>query len=151
MVEYVVKKGETLSAIARRFGLSREVIIADNKITDPNRILAGSKLQLPPEPKEDYPMSNDAPKSDDSAHAADHVEGVMDAMDAVFGEVKAAANEAIKKMKAEGDEMKANMQMFDQRVVGRMRQANSRFRNFIGGNGGPPLDDAKVIEHKKDE
>jgi uncharacterized protein YPO0396 len=92
---------------------------------------------------------DETPKPEQSQHAADHVEGVMDAVDAVFGEVKQAAAEAIAKLRGEAEQMKSNMQLFDERVTGRMRHANARFRNFIGGNGGPLLEgDTKVIEYK---
>jgi hypothetical protein len=95
--------------------------------------------------KREIPVNDETPKAEQSQHAADHVEGVMDAMDAVFGEVKTAAAEVVAKLRAEGDELKGNMRLFDERVVGRMRAVNSRFRNFIGGNGGPPIEDAVVI------
>jgi ElaB/YqjD/DUF883 family membrane-anchored ribosome-binding protein len=94
-------------------------------------------------------MSNET--DDNSQHAADHIEGVMNEMDAVFNEVKATAAQVRAAMRKEGEQMKGNLQLFDDRVVKRMRNANARFANFIGGNGGPPLDDVKVIEHKSEE
>ena len=44
---YVIKKGENLSTIAKRFGVSVRAIIELNKIADPDRIYAGQKLRLP--------------------------------------------------------------------------------------------------------
>lgn len=41
---YVVKRGDTLSAIARRFGLSLAALMAANNIRDPNRIFVGQVL-----------------------------------------------------------------------------------------------------------
>lgn len=41
---YVVKRGDTLSGIAERFGTSYQVIARDNGISNPNLIYAGQKL-----------------------------------------------------------------------------------------------------------
>lgn len=41
---YVVKRGDTLSGIAARFGTSYQVIARDNGISNPNLIYAGQKL-----------------------------------------------------------------------------------------------------------
>lgn len=81
-------------------------------------------------------------EQDKSQHAADHVENVVDEMDAVFGEIKAAAADVVAELRHEGEEMKANMRLFKEHVVDRMHTANARFRNRFGGNGGP------LIEHK---
>ena len=45
---YVVREGDTLSAIAARFGVSEEAILDANGITDPDRILVGQELSIPP-------------------------------------------------------------------------------------------------------
>lgn len=45
---YVVREGDTLFGIAARFGVSEEEILSANGITDPNRILAGQELIIPP-------------------------------------------------------------------------------------------------------
>lgn len=44
---YVIKKGENLSTIAKRLGVSVRAIIDLNKIADADRIYAGQKLRLP--------------------------------------------------------------------------------------------------------
>lgn len=44
---YVVRKGEYLSGIARRFGLKVAEIMILNNLTDPDRIFEGQKLLLP--------------------------------------------------------------------------------------------------------
>ena len=44
---YIVQPGDTLSAIARRFGISQETIINVNAITDPSRLFPGEVLVLP--------------------------------------------------------------------------------------------------------
>ena len=44
--EHVVRKGESLSAIARGHGIPLSQLIALNAITDPNNVHAGSTLQL---------------------------------------------------------------------------------------------------------
>ena len=45
---YTVAAGESLSAIAEKFGTSPEKIVAYNGLTDPNKIEAGQKLKIPP-------------------------------------------------------------------------------------------------------
>ena len=45
-VTYTVKKGDTLSAIARRYGVSVREIAKENGIKDPDRIYAGQKLRI---------------------------------------------------------------------------------------------------------
>lgn len=43
---YVVKKGDTLSGIAAKYGTTYRKIAADNKLTDPNLIHVGQKLKI---------------------------------------------------------------------------------------------------------
>lgn len=45
---YVVREGDTLSAIAARFGVAEEAILKANGITDPNRLFVGQELVIPP-------------------------------------------------------------------------------------------------------
>ena len=47
-VVHVVRKGETLGEIARRYGVPWRQIARDNGIRDPNRIRAGQKLRIRP-------------------------------------------------------------------------------------------------------
>jgi nucleoid-associated protein YgaU len=47
-VTYVVAAGDTLLAIARRFGVSVEALSEANGITDPNLIRVGQRLVIPP-------------------------------------------------------------------------------------------------------
>lgn len=44
---YVVQSGDTLSAIASRFGVSMQEIVEANNIADPNLIIAGDELLIP--------------------------------------------------------------------------------------------------------
>jgi murein DD-endopeptidase MepM/ murein hydrolase activator NlpD len=44
---YVVAPGDTLGAIAARFGVSLDALVAVNGITDPNQITAGQQLIIP--------------------------------------------------------------------------------------------------------
>ncbi|TFH33239.1 MAG: LysM peptidoglycan-binding domain-containing protein, partial [Anaerolineales bacterium] len=44
---YTVQAGDTLSAIARRFGISQEALISANAIADPSRLFPGQALVLP--------------------------------------------------------------------------------------------------------
>lgn len=64
MSAYTIQPGDTLSAIARRFGTTVERLASLNGIADPNRIYAGRTLQLPdprvkPQPKPPAAPSND--------------------------------------------------------------------------------------------
>jgi LysM repeat protein len=45
--DYLVQKGDTLSAIAKRTGSSIETITRENKIADPNKIGAGQRIRIP--------------------------------------------------------------------------------------------------------
>ena len=44
---YVVRPGDTLSGIAKRFGVSVGALTQANGITDPDRVYAGASLQVP--------------------------------------------------------------------------------------------------------
>lgn len=46
--KHVVRQGETLSAIARRYGTSVQALAAYNNISNPDRILVGQVLRIPP-------------------------------------------------------------------------------------------------------
>ncbi|MCJ7712678.1 MAG: LysM peptidoglycan-binding domain-containing protein, partial [Chloroflexi bacterium] len=45
---HVVRRGETLSVIALRYGVTVEAIQAANGIKDPNIIVVGQRLTIPP-------------------------------------------------------------------------------------------------------
>jgi LysM repeat protein len=47
---YVVREGDTLSAIAARFGVSEEQILAENPLSDRDRLFVGQELVIPPPP-----------------------------------------------------------------------------------------------------
>jgi LysM repeat protein len=47
---YTIKSGETLSEIAERFGTSTERLIQLNQISDPNMVVAGTRLAIPGRP-----------------------------------------------------------------------------------------------------
>lgn len=44
---YTVKSGDTLGALAERFGVSVDDIVAANNLTDPNSLQAGQVLLIP--------------------------------------------------------------------------------------------------------
>lgn len=46
IIEYKVKKGDTLSAIAKKYGTTFQKIAKDNGIKDPNKIIVGQKLKI---------------------------------------------------------------------------------------------------------
>jgi len=43
-----VAAGETLTAIARRYGVTVKALVEANGIEDPNRLEIGQKLTIPP-------------------------------------------------------------------------------------------------------
>lgn len=45
--EYVVKKGDTLSGIAKRYNTNYQALAQYNRIADPNRIYVGQKIRIP--------------------------------------------------------------------------------------------------------
>lgn len=47
MLTYTVQAGNTLSGIARKFGIPLSALIAANQITDPNQLKVGDKLLIP--------------------------------------------------------------------------------------------------------
>jgi len=52
MVDYVIKRGDTISGIASRMGVRTQAILDANGIKNPRRIWAGRKLQIPMQPQE---------------------------------------------------------------------------------------------------
>ena len=46
-VEHTLRSGETLGALAKRYGVSTDAIIEANNISDPRKIRAGQKLVIP--------------------------------------------------------------------------------------------------------
>jgi LysM repeat protein len=47
VIRYVVKKGDTLSAIAKQHGVTLQRLISYNHITDPDRIYPGEVIDIP--------------------------------------------------------------------------------------------------------
>ena len=45
---YVVRAGDNLETLARRFGTTTKALAAANGVRDPNLVVIGSKLKLPP-------------------------------------------------------------------------------------------------------
>jgi LysM repeat protein len=61
---YTVKSGETLSEIADRFGTSTERLIQLNRVSNPNLVVAGTRLAIPGRPSSAAsPRSTPAPRN----------------------------------------------------------------------------------------
>ena len=45
---YTVQEGDTLSGIAARFGVSEDAILKENPLSEPDRLLVGQELVIPP-------------------------------------------------------------------------------------------------------
>jgi LysM repeat protein len=60
--EHVVRKGESLSAIARGHGISVSQLVSLNALADPNNVPAGSTLRLNGRPAEKAPATTPAPQ-----------------------------------------------------------------------------------------
>lgn len=51
MVDYIIKRGDTISGIASRLGVQTQAILDANGIQNPRRIWAGKKLKIPIHPQ----------------------------------------------------------------------------------------------------
>lgn len=67
---YVVGKGDSLSVIAKRFGVSQADIMVLNNITNPNVIRLGQKLKMPASANLSKPQAATAPSSTTPAPVA---------------------------------------------------------------------------------
>ena len=50
LIAYRVKSGDTLTAISRQFRISVATLVARNHLADPDRLVAGQTLSIPPAP-----------------------------------------------------------------------------------------------------
>ena len=66
IVTYRVKEGDTLGGIAIYFGVSLEDLMALNELSDPNRVVSGVEILIPPPPTE-TPIPTDAPTDQPTA------------------------------------------------------------------------------------
>ena len=78
---YTVKSGETLSEIADRFGTSTERLIKVNGISNPNLVVAGTRLAIPGRPSSSAaPRSTAAPRN-----AKEHVVRSGESLSSIAG------------------------------------------------------------------
>lgn len=86
---YTIKSGDTLSALAKKFGTTVGQLANANNISDPNRIRAGSTLNLgfmaPPVPRMPPPSHYAAPQQQQRAPATTAGEAANDFMKSIFG------------------------------------------------------------------
>ena len=55
-MQYKIKKGDTLSAISRKLGISVKDLAEANNIKDVNQIQAGASLTIPQPKKRKHPL-----------------------------------------------------------------------------------------------
>lgn len=66
MASYTVKKGDTLSAIAKANNTTVQQLVKDNNISNPNLIYAGQKINLPGSNKKDTKSNKPSTKTNNS-------------------------------------------------------------------------------------
>lgn len=84
-VEHVVREGETLSGIARAYGVSLEAIVACNHLLDPDHIVAGQRLRIPVVSRLEGPAALPAPLVSVQAFPLPAVQGSTLSMRVVAG------------------------------------------------------------------
>lgn len=47
MADYTIASGDTMSGIAKKFGVSMKDLLAANSLTDPNVVKVGQKIKVP--------------------------------------------------------------------------------------------------------
>jgi peptidoglycan-N-acetylglucosamine deacetylase len=47
MAEYVIASGDTMSGIAKKFGVTMQALLLANNLTDPNLVRVGQKIRVP--------------------------------------------------------------------------------------------------------
>jgi LysM repeat protein len=76
---HVVRSGEHLTGIARRYGVTIDAIVAANRIADPSRIYAGQRLTLPGDEAAQVAPAPAAPATADRTHvvrSGEHLTGI---------------------------------------------------------------------------
>ncbi|MDZ4859804.1 MAG: LysM peptidoglycan-binding domain-containing protein [Candidatus Hydrogenedentes bacterium] len=68
---HVVKKGDTLSKIANKYGVDQDKIAAENKLRIANRIPIGKKLLIPVDTSEEKSSEKSAPKEEAPTKASE--------------------------------------------------------------------------------
>jgi LysM repeat protein len=77
---HVVQPGENLYRIGLQYGLSWVVIAQYNGIVDPNAIVVGQELRIPPAPTLTPVVQSLAPATDDGQQTADDDQEIADAV-----------------------------------------------------------------------
>lgn len=47
MAEYIIASGDTMSGIAKKFGVTMQALLSANNLTDPNLVRVGQKVKVP--------------------------------------------------------------------------------------------------------
>lgn len=64
-MDYTIVRGDTLDAIAKRFGTTYQELARVNHIPNPNLIITGDHIQVPPYDQPAVPASSSEDESDD--------------------------------------------------------------------------------------
>lgn len=90
---YVVRRGDSLSSIARRFNLSENALLAWNALSDRNRIAVGQRIRLAVAPDEHVVVASAEAVVADTGPAADEAEQVADVVAITASEPELSAAE----------------------------------------------------------
>jgi murein DD-endopeptidase MepM/ murein hydrolase activator NlpD len=109
---HMVEPGETLTVIAKKYGVSIESLVRANEIADPQAIRAGARLRIPTSPQPDATRAVDAAAvkagGDVNAVKSDQVDALLERCEAElraahFEEALASAAEVRAKLDARSD------------------------------------------------
>jgi len=109
---HTVEPGETLTAIAKQYGVSIESLVRANEIADAQAIRAGARLRIPTSPEPDATRAVDAaavkPGGDVNAVKSDPVDALLERCEAElraahFEEALASAAEVRARLDARSD------------------------------------------------
>ena len=70
LLDYIVQPGDTLRGIALMYNSTQNAILLQNKMTDPNKLIAGEKIQIPVNIATQVPTTTNTPSTETPTKAA---------------------------------------------------------------------------------